>query len=69
MSELEMFRQEWVKEIILKESLTPEQKLRKKIEDAFESFRKAGFKPLSLEEDAYNAARKELRDFFKGGGK
>ena len=69
MSDLEMFRQEWVKEIILKESLTPEQKLRKKIEDAFESFRKTGFKPLTLEEAAYNAARKELRDFFKGGGK
>jgi predicted transcriptional regulator len=69
MSELEMFRQEWVKEIILKESLTPEQKLRKKIEDAFESFKKAGSKALSLEEAAYNAARKELRHFFKGEGK
>ena len=69
MSELEMFRQEWVKEIILKESLTPEQKLRKNIEDAFELFRKTGFKALSLEEAVYNAARKELRDFFKGGVK
>jgi predicted transcriptional regulator len=69
MSDLEIFREEWVKEIVLKESLTPEQKLRKKIEDAFESFRKVGFKPLTLEEAAYNAARKELRDFFKGGGK